>query len=32
MQPFRVDNKHSMFLNSRKNYKPIHERTADIIR
>ena len=32
MQPFKVDNKHSIFLNSRKNLKPIHQRTPEILR
>lgn len=32
MQPFKVENKHSIFLNSRRDIKPIHERTQDILR
>jgi hypothetical protein len=31
MQQFRVDNKHSIFLNTRNRLRPIHERTSDII-
>jgi hypothetical protein len=32
MQPFRVDNKHSIFLNERNNLHPIYLRTPEIIR
>ena len=32
MQTFKVENKHTIFLNSRRDIKPIQDRTQDILR